>query len=383
VRRSGRKIRVTAQLNNAVTGFHLWSQTYDRDLSDVLKLQTEIANAVANSLKVTLLGDFTARIEVGGTHNPAAFDAYLRGSKAFSSRLEGNDLQRAIPSFTQAIGLDPNYALAYAGRSKAYSIYGSRIPQGQQSVRENLDKAEVDARRAIRLAPELAEGHLALAEVYFDSLDFESAGEEYERAVTLAPGNAGVLEAYAHFAVDMGRTEAGIAAARRAVTLDPLNPLIRRHLGYVLLSGRRYRDAIAAVEQAVALDPDSAVDRALLGVAYYIGGDLKKAQSSCEFNSDPGAWISMCLALVYHRLGRNPDAEAELAKFMANGETGALEYAEVYAQWGNTSKALEWLDAAMRLHDTGLPDLKTDPLTDPLRNEPRFQAIERALRFPN
>ena len=123
VRRSARTIRITAQLINAVTGFHLWSKTYDRDLGDVLKLQTEIATAVASALKVTLLGDVAAKVELGGTRNPAAFDAYLRAAKAFSSRHEAKDIPTAIAAYTEAIRLDPHYALAFAGRSLAHSDY--------------------------------------------------------------------------------------------------------------------------------------------------------------------------------------------------------------------------------------------------------------------
>jgi hypothetical protein len=131
VRRSGRTIRVTAQLDNAVSGFHLWSQTYDRDLSDVLKLQTEIAQTVANALKVTLLGDVAAKIEVGGTRNPAALDAYLRGRKAHSVAHSADDYQAVIALYTEAIRLDPNYALAFAGRAAAIDdfvgVTGGRI----------------------------------------------------------------------------------------------------------------------------------------------------------------------------------------------------------------------------------------------------------------
>src|SRR5262249_6121423 len=119
VRRSGRTIRVNAQLVNAVTGFHLWSKHYDRDLDDVLKLQTEIATAVAQALKITLLGDVVGRIELGGTRKPAAFDAYLHGSKIYQSRHEGRDIPDAIAAYTEAIRLDSNYALAFAGRSFA------------------------------------------------------------------------------------------------------------------------------------------------------------------------------------------------------------------------------------------------------------------------
>lgn len=161
VRQSGHTMRITAQLNNAVTGFHLWSQTYDRDISDVLKLQTEIATAVASALKVTLLGNEAARIELGGTSNRAAFDAYLRASEAYISRLDVTGIPTAISAYTEAIRLDPNFALAYAGRAEALSQYTQELTTGA-AAREGLARAETDARHAITLAPELAQAHLAL-----------------------------------------------------------------------------------------------------------------------------------------------------------------------------------------------------------------------------
>ena len=164
VRRSANTIRITAQLINAVTGFHLWSKTYDRDLGDVLKLQTEIATAVASALKVTLLGDVAAKVELGGTRNPAAFDAYLRGAKAFSSRHEAKDLPAAIAAYTEAIRLDPHYALAFAGRSIALSGVAGEA-ETAAAAREGYDKAQADARQALALAPDLAQAHLALAVV--------------------------------------------------------------------------------------------------------------------------------------------------------------------------------------------------------------------------
>src|SRR5262249_37393394 len=147
VRRSANTVRVTAQLINAVTGFHQWSKTYDRDLGDVLKLQTEIATAVASALKVTLLADISAKIEQGGTHNPAAFDAYLRGSKPlYGSVGDAQGLQSAIGAFTEAIHLDPNYALAFAGRSLALGRSAVEYGSDPAAVREGLDKALSDAR---------------------------------------------------------------------------------------------------------------------------------------------------------------------------------------------------------------------------------------------
>src|SRR6202042_2645554 len=165
VRRSANTIRITAQLINAVTGFHLWSKTYDRDLGDVLKLQTEIATAVAGALKVTLLGDVAAKIELGGTHNPAAFDAYLRAAKGFQSRHQDKEIPTAIVAYTEAIRLDPNFALAFSGRSIALTTYAGNEATGA-AVREGYERAESDARQAVALAPGLAEGHLALANVF-------------------------------------------------------------------------------------------------------------------------------------------------------------------------------------------------------------------------
>ncbi|MBV8804718.1 MAG: winged helix-turn-helix domain-containing protein, partial [Sinobacteraceae bacterium] len=149
VRRSGNTIRVTAQLNDAVTGFHLWSQTYDRDLGDILKLQTDIADAVAGALKVTLLGDISAKIELGGTHNPAAFDAYLRGAKGGEALSDAKEEQTAIAAYTEAIRLDPNYALAFAGRARTYTDYAGEYAAGTE-IRESFDKAQADARESIR-----------------------------------------------------------------------------------------------------------------------------------------------------------------------------------------------------------------------------------------
>jgi TolB-like protein len=166
VRRSANTIRITVQLINAVTGFHVWSKTYDRDLGDVLKLQTEIATAVANALKVTLLGDVAAKVELGGTRNPAAFDAYLRGSKAYGSRHEAKDIPTAIATYTEAIRLDPHYALAFAGRSIALSAYAEEAATAAAG-REGFDKAQADARQALTLAPDLAQAHLALARTYW------------------------------------------------------------------------------------------------------------------------------------------------------------------------------------------------------------------------
>jgi len=382
VRRSANTIRITAQLINAVTGFHLWSKTYDRDLGDVLKLQTEIATAVASALKVTLLGDVAAKVELGGTSNPAAFDAYLRGAKAVHSIRDSKDLPAAIAAYTEAMSLDPHYALAFAGRSIALSIAAGEA-EIAAAVREGYDKAQADARQALALAPDLAQAHLALAFVAEQgTLDFTQANDEYERALALAPGNAQVLRESGLFAALMGHFDAGIAATRRAVVLDPLARQSHGALAQALYAARRYEEAVAAFAEVISLTPDLKGTYGDRGFAYYGLGDLERARASCE--TKPDAWQSrQCLAVIYDKLGRHADAEAVLAKMKAGlGDTAAYQYATIYAQWGNRAQALEWLDTALRLRDPGLEFLKTEPLLDPLRKEPRFQAIERELKFP-
>jgi len=390
VRRSGRTIRVTAQLNNAVTGYHLWSQTYDRDLGDVLKLQTEIATAVAAALKLTLLGDIAAKIELGGTQNPAAFDAYLRASNAYrhfgpanlaAGGLNKEGLESAVTAYTEAIGADPNYALAYAGRSLAFADFARALVAGPD-VGDYFNKAEVDARKAIGLAPDLAEGHLALANFYAGSLELANAFREYGRALALAPGNATVLREYGAFAVLIGRTEAGLAAAHRLLVLDPLNPMNHFGLGVSLAFARRYREAITAFTDAKALTPEDVSVNMWLGIAYYFSGNFQSARAACERAGEVnGPW---CLAMIYDKLGRHTEAETMLAKVRAiAGDRLAEGYADIYAQWGDTSRALDWLETAMRNRDPYLAYTKVNPFFDPLRKEPRFQAIERNLKFPD
>ena len=320
VRRSGHTVRVTAQLNNALTGYHLWSQTYDRDLGDVLKLQTDIATAVASALKVTLLGDVAAKIEIGGTRNPTAFDAYLRASNAYrrfgpvnlaAGGLNEEGLQSAIAAYTEAIHADPDYALAYAGRSLAFADFARALVKGPE-VGDYLNKAQLDAHKAITLTPDLADGHLALANFFAGSLELTGALQEYERALALAPGDARVLREYGAFAVLIGRTEAGLAAAHRLLVLDPLNSMNHFGLGVSLAFARRYGDAIRAFRDAKALGQDDVSVNMWLGITYYLSGDFERARATCvragEVN---GPW---CLAMIYDKLGRHTEAETMLAK---------------------------------------------------------------------
>ena len=382
VRRSGHTIRITAQLVNAVTGFHLWSKTYDRDLGDVLKLQTEIAGAVADALKVTMLADTAAKIEVGGTRNPAALDAYLRGRHAGNSGGPEGYLS-AIAAFTEAIRLDPNYAGAFAGRAWGESLYASQ-GASPSAMRQYFARALADAHRAIALAPDFADGHSALGFYLANgALDLRGALDEFERARTLAPGDAESVRIYAAAAIMVGRTEAGIADMRRAVRLDPLNATTHHLFGTGLYLARRFEDASRENAQAIALNPENLRGYEYSGLTSYMLGKLEQARSTCE--GRPGYWgTQWCLALVYEKLGRHADAQAAVAKIhQMQGDAAAYQYAATYAQWGDTPKALAWLETALRLRDPGLSLLKCDPVMDPIRKEPRFAAVERALKFPD
>jgi tetratricopeptide (TPR) repeat protein len=320
---------------------------------------------------------------LGGTRNAAAFDAYLRGSKPLSAVSDAAGLQAAIVAFTEAIGLDPNYALAFADRALAKGRYASEYAAGSAEMHAGFVKALIDARQAISLAPGLVEGYRALAYIESSTQQYTQASEAYERAIALEPDNARVLPEYSRFAAFMGRAEAGIAAGHRAVVLDPLNSNSHYSLGFALRSSRRYAEAVAAFNDALALEPDNVRIIGMRGLAYYGLGDLQEARSSCEMKR--AYWLTQwCLAVVYEKLGQRADAEAALAKIKAAiGDSAAYQYATIYAQWGDRAKALEWLDTAVRVHDSGLIFLKTDPLMDSMRNEPRFQAIERALNFPD
>ena len=238
------------------------------------------------------------------------------------------------------------------------------------------------AKRTI-LAPDLAQAHLALAFLSENTLNFMQASEAYERALALAPGNAEILRDSGQLAASMGHFDVGLAASRRAVVLDPLARQSHGALGYALYAARRHEEAVAAWAEVLSLDPDYKEAYGFRGLAYYTLGDLRNARASCE--KKPDHWLSQwCLAVIYDKLGRHANAEAELSKLKAAlADTSAYQYATIYAQWGNRTKALDWLEAALRLRDGGLELLKTDPLLDPLRHEPRFQAIERELKFPS
>jgi len=383
VRKDGNQVRITAQLINASTGFHLWSQTYDRDLKNVLALQTEIATAVTKALQATLLADDAAIIEIGGTQNPAAFDAYLRGKNLDRMSFSKENALAGMALFAEAIRLDPKFAKAHVGEADVQIGYannyapGSEIPSWFKRARENAEKA-------IALAPELGEAHVSMGMIWERRyLDFARAETEYERALALAPNDTGVLIRSGRFFVTMGRTEAGLFNIRRAIAMDQLNPEGYASLSYALSDARRYREAIDAIDRALQVDANSSQLKNVRGVNYLLLGELESARESCETTKRD--WQGrLCMAVLYEKLHRHQEAEIERAALQAEfGDGASYQMAEIYAQWGDIAKALDWLEKAYRLPDAGIVTLRVDALVDPLRKEPRFREIDRKLNFPN
>jgi TolB-like protein/Flp pilus assembly protein TadD len=383
VRRDGLHVRITAQLIDAKTGFNLWSHTYDRDLKSVLALQAEIATAVTKALQASLLSDAATNIEIGGTTIPAAFDTYLRGRKLERDAPDRENTDARIATFSEAIRLDPRFAKAYVVASFAQNTYAANFARGSD-VRSQFEHARKNSETAISLAPDLGDAHaaraLALERGY---LDFSGAQAEYERALFLSPNDSQVLMRSGKFFVSMGRVDAGLSYIRKAIALDPLNPTPYRMLTFSLTTARRYRDSIAASERTLQLVPNDAQIVNQRGLNYLLLNDLDPARKSCA--TAPRSWTGrLCMAILYDRLHQRSEADAELAAMEAGqGDGASYPIAEIYAQRGDSVKALDSLETAYRFPDPGILDLKVDELIDPLRKLPRFREIERKLNFPN
>jgi serine/threonine-protein kinase len=385
VRRSGNTVRITAQLINTVTGFHLWSETYDRPLNDIFKVQTEVATAVAQQLEIKLAGDEPAKLEVGGTTNPDAYDAYLRALREF----QDNDDQRGsnhatLEALDQAIALDPNYAAAYVMRSIEH--LDSWLVASPDMAKELGEQALEEAERAVALAPEFGPAHGALGRVRRNiSLDFMGAGSEYDRALVLAPGSWEVQMGAAVQSALVGHFAPALVGAQRAVSLDPREERSYYLQGEILYWARQYGEAIAALQHGQVLKSGSPDLNDLLSTVLFISGHTEPARQLCEapatpMHEDSRHW---CLTLVYHAIGRQADAERELENLeKLVGDAGAFNYAETNAQWGNAPAALRWLTKVEQLRLSGLQFLKVDPLLDAIRDKPQFKALLEKLKFP-
>jgi tetratricopeptide (TPR) repeat protein len=252
------------------------------------------------------------------------------------------------------------------------------------ATHETFLKAKADATKAVTLEADLGEGHAALAaamEIGF--LDFVGAGIEYERAIALSPGSERVLRPYSRFAGNMGHIDVGVTTAKRCVELDPLSVDAYRALGEAFENARRYPEALTAFETAIKLNPTHATEAyQRAGRIHYLMGDIQKAKAACE--AEPDIYhLQSCMPLIYEKLGQHEAARAALAiAIESQKEYSSYQWAQVYAQWGQLDQAIDWLETGVKVLDPGVESMKVDPFLDPLRNEPRFQALERALKFP-
>ncbi len=384
VRRDGKRLRVTAQLIDAASGYQIWSRSFDRDEGDIFKVQDEIAEAVTSSLQVTLLGDTISTKIVGGTTNPKAFDAYLRGLALQTSSDESlSNASEAVAAFDAAIALDPNYAIAHAGRAYSLADLMETAPTSDHALQLKYQaEAMAAARRAVAIAPELGRAHAALAYILEDSFDFAGAEAEYTRAMELAPGRAWILMPYGELQMYLGHTDRALEVVKQAASLDSLSPDIYVELAWTYWQARQYGDALGALRHWQQVAP-AGTPRPLgeQGLIEVMNHDPMAAQRDCAQGNDLVQRI--CLAIAYHALGKPNDAAAQVEKIRAEyGENAASNYVQIYAQWGETATALHWLRVAYDLRDPGLKFINVDPTLDPIRDTPAFRDVVRQMNFP-
>ena len=375
VRRDGQMLRVNAELVDARTGFRTWSQTYDRRMTDVFKVQRDIASDVAQALRVQLGGE-SGVVAPGGTSAPAAFDAYLRGRALVD--LAGSEAQyrQAVAFLDQAIAADPGYAAAWAAKARALIALGNAFLPAKD-IPANTASAVAAARQAVKLAPELAEAQSTLGYALLDGeLDVAGATAPYERSLHLGAGSPEILLRYGNFAADTGRLVEAVKTLQAAVTLDPLDPKAWRILGRGLFAAHRYRESVAALRRGLALNPGLSSAHAAIGDALLLQGDA--AGAAMEYRQEPIDWVRKTgLALLAARAGDAGEAKRLLGDL--KGRATAYQQAQILAQLGDREGATAALERARALSDPGLLRLRFDPWLDPLRSDPRFLALQAKL----
>jgi TolB-like protein len=377
VRRQGDRVRIVAELVNAADGIELWTRTFDRELRDIFKVQQEIARAVADSLKVTLLGSDEKSSQMA-TNSVEAHNAYLQGH-FHSERRNVEDLRKAITYFDRAIELDPNYALAYAERAEVWTIIGDVT--GERSTA--YPKARRDAEKAVAIAPALAEAHAALGWVRaFTEWKFDEGVSELQRAKELSPANPTANDLLARVIVYRGRMEEAERQARQAVELDPLSAAAQFTLGRVLFYAGKLDEAVEAGRKMAELQPSASSNHRWQVLVAVQRGDGETALREAQMEPD-ASFRPFELALAYGVRGEREAADAALTDLIAHSREGlAYQVAEVYAVRGEVDKAFEWLQIAFDNHDGGMPSLLVDPLLHVLRDDPRYKDLLVKVGLP-
>jgi tetratricopeptide (TPR) repeat protein len=365
-------------LVNADDGFHLWSETYERELDDIFAVQEEIARAVTRELRITLLGE-EVKAPAPRAGNADAYNAYLQGRYFFLRRTQA-DLERAIASYQQALALDPGYAAAWTGLAETWT---RKADIGYVPTNEGYRTAREAVERALALAPDLAEAHATLGWIRLTyDWDWSGADASYQTALTLEPGNATVVRGAASLASALGRFEEAMALDRRAVDLDPLNVPTLYTLGLHAYYAGRLDVATTALTKALELNPSFPAAHSLLGRVYLAQSRPPAALAEMERESNPG-FRAYGLALAYHATGKKAESDAALADLIAKfGDVAAYQVAEVYAYRGQTDEAFEWLERAYTQRDGGLSTMRKSPLLKSLAGDPRQVSFLVKLRLP-
>jgi len=377
VRKQGERVRIVAELINAADGIELWTRTFDRELKDIFAVQQEIAAAVASSLKVTLLGLDERSSAKPATKNTEAHNAYLLGHYYFQRRnLE--DYRKAVGHYDEAIRLDPDYALAYAERSEAWTLIGDLTGEGKTA----WPKARNDAEKAVAIAPALAEAHAALGWVrFFTEWRFAEGLNELKRAKELAPANPTANDLLARMIVYLGRLDEAEKQGRQAVELDPLASAPKNNLARILWYQGKLDEADAVARKAAELQPNSASSRRWQVLVAIRRGDKETALREAQLEPDE-SYRRFELALAQFARGDRTAADSALADLIANDRGLDYQIAQVYAVRGEKEKAFEWLQIAMDNHDTGMLGLLVDPLLTGLRDDPRYKNLLARMAFP-
>ena len=389
VRKSGKRVRITAQLIEVSSDSHLWSETYDREVDDIFAVQDDIAQSVVKELRTALLGRpaetaaaSAAAAEVrkastGRSENPEAFQLYLQG-KFYGERVSQADSDKAIDLFKRALAIDPHFALAWAGLSHVYQLQAG---YGFSPIDEGFERARDAAQRALRLAPDLAEGHIALGLVLEGhDWNWAAAQASFRRALELAPGNADALRAGAQLARILCQVDEGHEFIRRAIALDPLSARTHRQAAMIALIDKRFDDAAASFQLTIDLAPNSGLHHGFLAITRLFQGRAEEGLAIAQSESH-GVFRNLAFAMIHHALGHPAESDAALQKIIDEfAWTAAYQIAEGYAYRNEVDKAFEWLERAYAQRDPGVAYSASDGILRPaLHRDPRWQPFLRKL----
>ena len=381
VQKAADQVRVNVQLINALTDAHLWADTYDRKLTDIFAVESDIAKTIAETLQARLSGSEKSLIAKTPTVNPEAYELYLKG-RFFWNKRTGDDLRKSIGYLKQAIAKDPGYALAYAALADSYGIlrfYGGASPD------ESIVPAAAAAKKALELDDSLAEAHASLGLIATEELELHRGVSELERAVQLNPNYATAHHWLSLALTALGQSDRCVAKLKRALELDPLSMVINADLSIGYLYARRYDEAEAQARKTLEIDPRSFLAHYYLGMALQLKGRLKEAipefQKAVELNHDPYS-MSM-LVQGYARNGQTDEARKLLARLneMAKStQVPEYAFALAYTSLGEKDRAIEALEHGFAGGNKSyLFLLPGDPLLDDLRGDPRFDALVQKI----